>query len=196
VEAPRSQSPFVEALAAVARFLETTGHPAAVIGGVAVIARGFARSTIDIDATIAASTDELGRLIKVAAKEGLSPRIKGAQRFAEENLVLLLSHRKTGVPVDVSLAQQAFEIEAATHAEKVSFNGVVIPVPTLTALLIYKLVAGRPQDLRDAEALVSTPARFDTKAIDQTLADFDEILGTSRRQEFRSLMRRHNNRST
>jgi hypothetical protein len=93
------------------------------------------------------------------------------------------------VPVDVSLAQQAFERSAAIHAEEVSFEGVVIPVPSLTALLIYKLVAGRPQDLRDVEALLKTGTQFDSQAISKTLKEFDEILETSRAEEFRRLLK-------
>jgi len=193
VEAPRrlsrDRSPFSEALAAVARFLKATARPAAVIGGVAVIARGFARSTIDIDATVAAGIETVGKLITLAARQGLTPRIKDAKRFAQDNLVLLLHHRATGVPVDISLAQQAFEIEAATDAEEINFGGVTIPVPSLTALLIYKLVAGRPHDMRDVEALLSTRAPFDSIAVDRTLGEFDEILETSRQSEFRSLLR-------
>ena len=161
-----------------------------VIGGVAVIARGFARSTIDIDATVASSVEDLGTLVKIAAKSGLTPRIAGAAKFAREHLVLLLQHRATGVPVDVSLAQQQFEIDAARNAELVSFDGVAIPVPSLTALLIYKLVAGRPQDLGDVKALLLTKAPFDRALIDDTLAEFDAILETSRREEFRVLLKR------
>lgn len=187
VEAPRR--PFREALEGVARFLKATGRPSVIIGGVAVIARGFARSTIDIDATVAASIEEVGELIKIGAKQGLTPRINNAEPFARENLVLLLEHRATGVPVDVSLAQQAFERSAAIHAEEVSFEGVVIPVPSLTALLIYKLVAGRPQDLRDVEALLKTGTQFDSQAISKTLKEFDEILETSRAEEFRRLLK-------
>ncbi len=193
VEAPRrspvDRSPFLEALAAVAQFLAATGRPAAIIGGVAVIARGFARSTIDIDATVAAGIEEVEELVKVAAKQGLTPRISNAARFARENLVLLLHHRATGVPVDVSLAQQAFEQQAAAQAEVISFDGVMIPVPSLTALLIYKLVAGRPQDMRDVEALLKTGGRFDSDAVEKTLWEFDEILETSRRAEFRALVK-------
>ncbi len=192
VEAPRraarGRSQFTEALESVARFLKATGFAGAVIGGVAVIARGFARSTIDIDATVAAPIDEVGSLVKVAATVGLTPRITGAQRFAKENLVLLLRHQATGVPVDVSLAQQAFEIEAANQAEEISFDGVLIPVPSLTALLIYKLVAGRPQDIRDVEALLSTRGRFDADVIERTLTEFDQILETSRLDEFHVLL--------
>lgn len=55
----RPKSPFVETLRAVQRFLALTQRPGLIIGGVAVIARGFARATIDIDATVVASIDDV-----------------------------------------------------------------------------------------------------------------------------------------
>ncbi len=182
------QSPFLATLAAVAAFLRATQKPAAVIGGVAVIARGFARSTIDIDATVAASTEEVDWLIQVAALQSLIPRIENASAFAHENLVLLLEHRQHRVPVDVNLAQQPFEVEAAALCEMVDFAGVAIPVVSLTALLIHKMIAGRPRDLHDVKALLSANAFYDVERVKRTLTEFDSILAADSCQQFEALV--------
>src|SRR5437868_5975074 len=49
--------PFEQALAAVSKLLTAIDRPAAVIGGVAVIAHGFARATADIDVAVVAGPD-------------------------------------------------------------------------------------------------------------------------------------------
>lgn len=87
-----------------------------------MIARGFPRATIDIDATVATSVDDVNHLIAFAARLKLVPRIDDASQFARDNLVLLLEHAIFGVPVDVSLALQPFEVDAAKHPERVTFK--------------------------------------------------------------------------
>lgn len=52
------------ALRAVVAALEASGHPGMIIGGIAVIARGVARLTKDIDATIAGGGTDLDRLAR------------------------------------------------------------------------------------------------------------------------------------
>ncbi|MBI5546972.1 MAG: nucleotidyltransferase [Deltaproteobacteria bacterium] len=181
-------SSFREALQAVERFLDASGRPAAVIGGVAVIAYGFARSTVDIDASVAIEPDELRWLLEVAHKQGLVERVADAEAFARENLVLLLEHRGSRTPVDISLALQPFEVEALAAATTVLFGGVRIRVPRLSDLVVYKMVAGRPQDLRDVEVLLSAKAEIDLPAIEGRLAEFDSILETDRCGLFRTLL--------
>ena len=179
---------FQQALAAVARFLDASGRPTAIIGGVAVIAHGFARFTADIDACVVADPAEVGDLVQIARRFGLRPRIKDAQAFARANLVLLLEHAPTKTPVDLSLALQPFELEATEAAEVVVFAGVRIRVPSLTALLVYKMLAARPQDLNDVVALLGTRSRFERERVEALLAEFDALLDTNRLGEFRRLV--------
>ncbi len=181
---------FLEALEAVAGFLSGTGRPGAIIGGVAVIAHGFARTTVDIDASLVGEPADVGQLLAAAKRHGIVPRIEGAEVFARENLVLLLEHRPTRTPVDISLALQPFEIEALEAASVAKVAGVRIRVPSLTDLVVYKLLAGRQQDLRDVEVLLSTGKSIDNQRIEEKLAEFDAILETDRLGEFRQLIER------
>ncbi len=183
--APRSE--FSCALAAVGAWLESLDRPAAVIGGVAVIAHGFARLTADVDAAVVTSPGGAAELVKSARRFGLVPRVDEAVAFAAENLVLLLEHAETHVPVDVSLAQQAFERTAAEEAELRTVGDVRLPVVPLTALLIYKMVAGRPKDLEDVRALLATGEAWDEASVVAALEEFDAILDTDRASELRRL---------
>lgn len=179
---------FVEALKAVGRFLVATRRPGALIGGVAVIAHGFARATADIDASVAGEPAEVGSLLALAERHEIVPRVEEAEAFARENLVLLLEHRPTRTPVDISLALQPFEVEALEGASAAEVAGVKVRVPSLTDLVVYKLLAGRQQDLRDVEVLLSTGKSIDSRRIEEKLAEFDSILETDRLGEFRRLI--------
>jgi hypothetical protein len=179
------------ALAAVAKVLERLGHPAAVIGGIAVITWGRARTTADIDAAVWAPLDAVDEVFAQFRRAGFRGRDADTVTFARENFVLLLEHVPTGIPLDVSLAQLDFERQALEQSEPRSFGKVSIPVPSVTALLIYKLLAGRPRDHEDAAALLELGHEIDATRIEQTLAQFDEFLETNRLGDWRRLHREH-----
>ena len=173
-------APFKPALEAVSAALDDVGG-GMVIGGVAVIARGVARTTRDVDATVALDGD-LETLVKLLARHDLVPRIEGAIQFAEANQVLLLRHEPSAVDVDLSIAWLPFELEALAAAERVTLAGLEIPVARAEDLVIYKAVAWRPQDQQDVERLLSLHGRtMDLERIRRRVAEFAEALEDSNR---------------
>ncbi|WP_309891374.1 nucleotidyl transferase AbiEii/AbiGii toxin family protein [Archangium sp.] len=172
--------PQERALVDVADVLDKLDRPSAVIGGIAVIAWGYARFTADIDCAVGASSGESQDLLTQFERGGFEPRTDDAVAFAEQNLVLLLRHRKTGVEVDVSLAQLEFEGAALRAAVLKRFGSARIRVPTLTDLLIYKLVAGRPKDHEDVKELLALGYEVDAQRVETTLSAFDALLDTDR----------------
>ncbi len=174
----RDEGPYTRALSSVAAWLEHVEAPAALIGGAAVIAHGVARFTADIDAGIAADPADIVAVVRSARRFGLTPRIDDAEAFASQNLVLLLHHASSHVPVDVSFALQPFEQEGAARAS----------LRPLTTLLIYKMVAGRPKDLDDVRGLLATGAPFGQAAVVATLQEFAAILDADRASEFLELL--------
>jgi hypothetical protein len=60
-------------------------------------------------------------------------------------------------------------------------------VPHPTDLVVYKMVAARPKDLEDIEALVIGGADVDAARVEALLRDFDELLGSDRAGEWRAL---------
>lgn len=185
----KRQDPFTKALRAVADFVEKSEYPATIIGGVAVIAHGFARATADIDVALLADAAALPNTLKIAASSGLRPRVKDALRFAQENLVLLLEDTVSAVPVDVSLAMQPFEANAMRRREMRNVAGIRVPVCPLETLLIYKMVAGRPKDFDDVKALLATGVPFDRGQVENALVEIDAVLDSSALAEFRRLMK-------
>lgn len=127
---------------------------AMIIGGIAVIARGVPRQTIDIDATVDATGTDIDALLATLGQHGIEPRIPDAAAFARERQVLLLRHLPSGTPLDVTLASLPFELEALDRATIVDFDGVPVRVATPEDLVIYKAAAWRDRDRSDIERLL------------------------------------------
>jgi hypothetical protein len=121
---------------------------------IAVIAHGVRRTTTDIDVAVRAEGIVLEKLVRRLARYAIRPRMEDAVSFARESQVLLLEHGATGIELDLSLAWLSFEHEALGAAVPIDFGGVRAPAARPEDLIIYKLFAGRPQDMNDAEALL------------------------------------------
>jgi Nucleotidyl transferase AbiEii toxin, Type IV TA system len=177
-------SPLLYALDALRDGLEEFGEPWLVIGGVAVIARGVTRVTLDVDATVRTTPEMLPRLAEVLAKHWAVGRIDDALDFAREHQILLLQHSFSGVPIDVSLARLPFEEQAIARAEPIDWAGITIPVARPDDLVIYKLVGARPRDLADAETLLMVHgASMDLSRVTATVRQCAEALGDTDRLE-------------
>jgi len=148
-----------------------------IIGGVAAIAWGHSRATTDIDATLRIPAQSLARLIERFAQKGIVPRIADALEFARSRHVLLLQHRASQIDVDVTVALLPFEDEAIAHRQSVDFAGVRIAIPRPEDLVIYKMIASRPQDLQDVEALLLRHRdQMDLARVRRIVGEFAEVL--------------------
>jgi hypothetical protein len=154
VSAPRAPD-FLDALRALRDGLAALGRPWMVIGGVAVIASGVPRYTADIDATLSAPGEALEGIVAALGQRGIVPRIADAAGFARAHHVLLLRHDASGVPLDVTLTALPFEEEALRESRECDYAGVLLRLPRVEDLVVYKLVASRPQDVEDAARLLA-----------------------------------------
>jgi predicted nucleotidyltransferase len=144
----------LDTLAALDRTLRRIAVPAMIIGGIAVIARGVPRQTIDVDATVWAEAITIDHLIAELARDAIVPRTADAAEFAHRHQVLLLRHEPTGTPLEIALAWLPFEREALERASEVDFGGIALRVATVEDLVIYKAVAWRDRDRADIERLL------------------------------------------
>ena len=175
---------FLEALDALRRALDEVDAPSMIIGGVAVIALGVPRLTIDIDATVAAQDLNIERLVEALGRQGIQPRIPDALGFARARQIFLGVHQASGTPVDVSLAWLPFEDEALSASSVCDYAGVRIRIPRPEDLLIYKIIASRPRDLQDAEGLlVLHIATMDVDRVRRVVKQFAEVLDDTERPE-------------
>lgn len=167
----------VTALEALAAALADIGRPAMVIGGIAVIARGVPRQTVDIDATLQGAGLDLDQTVAVLARHDIHPRIDDAIEFARAHHVFLLRHSATGTPIELTVAWLPFEDEALRRAQPVNFAGVSAFVATPEDLVIYKAVAWRDRDRADIERLIVLHGpSMDFARIRRSVAEFAAAL--------------------
>jgi hypothetical protein len=133
--------------------LDAAGLPACLIGGLVIARWGQPRATTDADFSVLAPYGEEERVIDVLLARFL-PRRPDARAFALDSRVLLLATAE-GVKIDIALAAFPFEIEAIERATPWTLSdSVVLRTCSAEDLIVYKLVAGRPQDLVDVEGIV------------------------------------------
>jgi Nucleotidyltransferase of unknown function (DUF6036) len=143
------------ALRALANALDEIPALSMIIGGIAVIAAGVPRETIDIDATILGRTSDLELVLDALARQEIVPRIDDAIRFARERQLLLLRHEPSGVTMEISFAWLPFEEEALSRAVTTDFSGVSLRVAIPEDLIVYKATAWRDRDRSDIERLLT-----------------------------------------
>lgn len=145
-----------------------------------MIALGVPRFTSDIDVTIQGRSNHPEQIFGAFSHHEIGPRIESALEFAKSRQVILALHEPSGISIDASLAWLPFEEEAIQSSLATEFAGVSIRVPRPEDLLIYKLVACRPQDVEDAEGLLLLYGReMDLDRVRGLIQQFSEVLDNS-----------------
>lgn len=88
-----------------------------------------------------------------------------------ENYQLRLVHTPTNVPVDLLLATIPFEKEAVSSANLLEIAGHRVPFARPEYLILMKLIAYRPRDRADIEALLECSAGLDRDALKALVAE-------------------------
>jgi hypothetical protein len=143
-----------------------------IIGGIAASLLGTPRLTADVGAVILIGVDDIPRLIREAAKEGIAPRISGCEEFAHKNHVLLLRHATKGTDIDISLGLLPFEAEMVARSQVHFIGPLALRLPAPEDLIILKAVAHRPKDLLDIEALAANHPELDRERAEHWVRQF------------------------
>lgn len=173
-----SIEPFYAPIAALQRVIEHFDNRGILIGGVAASLLGQPRLTADADALLLLSMNEIPKLIELAQREGLQPRIPDVISFAQRSRVVLLRHEESGINVDISLGLLPFEIEAVERSAEYQAGALRIRLPTPEDLIILKAVAHRPKDMLDIEGVLKTQDSLDTVRIEFWVHQFADLLET------------------
>lgn len=141
-----------EAAVELQSFCDRQGWRSCFIGGLAVQRWGEPRVTRDIDLTLVAGFGREDQFInKLTA--AYPSRIEDAANFARRNRVLLLK-TPASIGIDISLGALQFERELVERATSFSFApDVAIRTCSAEDLIVLKLFASRPLDIRDAEGV-------------------------------------------
>ncbi len=147
--------------------LERAGARYLVAGGLAVLAHGFVRVTLDVDLVLDVEPPHPRPALDAFRELGLRPLVPvELEEFADAEkrkvwvrdkrarVFQLWSERHTTLRVDLFL-EQPFEFDAAyerRHRAGIS-RGLEISFVALDDLLAMKRAAARPQDLADVDRL-------------------------------------------
>lgn len=163
------------ALSGMARFLEDAHIPYMVIGGVANLAWGEARTTQDVDITVAVDESRLDELV---ARLGDRFQVLPASplEFIRETRVLPLATVE-GVRIDLIFAGLPYEEEAIARATSRVVAGQEVRVATAEDLLVHKLLSLRPRDREDAAGVIDHQREnLDRGYLDPLVRQVAEIL--------------------
>lgn len=140
------------------------------MGGLAVQHWGEARLTRDADLTIVPDAGRDAAVVD-ALLARFDSRLPDPREFALAHPVVLL-RADNGVPVDATLGSLPFEARAVDEArDEELVDGVALRLVRPSALVVYKVFAGRPQDWRDVEGIVARQGdRLDRTRIRADLA--------------------------
>jgi Nucleotidyltransferase of unknown function (DUF6036) len=142
----------LEAARDVQDFCGQKGWRFCFIGGVAVLRWGETRVTLDVDLNVLTGFGGEDEVID-ALLARFAPRLPGAREFAQRNRVLLLN-TANAIGIDVSLAALPFEEKVIQRASAFRYNsGVELSTCSAEDLIVMKLFASRPGDIRDVEGV-------------------------------------------
>jgi hypothetical protein len=162
-----------ELLARIARALDAAEIPYMVIDGQAVLVYGYTRLTDDIDITLGVGPDRLKDVLHVIERADLRSLVD--DDFVEQKLVLPAEDRRSKTRVDLIFSYGGYEAEAIRRARPVEIAGYEVAYAAVEDVLIHKVVAGRPQDLRDAvEILLRHLDAVDSAYVQGWLRQFEE----------------------
>lgn len=156
-------------------FCDSRGWRSCFIGGLAVQRWGEPRVTLDVDLTVLAGFGDEGRFIDTLLA-AYPARITHAGEFARRHRVVLL-RTPDGVGIDVSLGALPLEELVVCRASLFSFApGLDMRTCSAEDLIVLKLFASRPLDIRDAESVaVRQKGRLDWRYIEEQLRPLAQI---------------------
>jgi hypothetical protein len=157
------------------RFFEARGWRYCFIGGLAVQQWGEPRLTRDLDVSLLVGFGSEAGYVDSLLGE-YAPRIQSARDFALARRVLLLQSGG-GIGIDISLAAIPYEELVIGRAAPVEMlPGSTVRLCSPEDLIIMKMFAGRPTDLRDVRSvIVRQQARgLDWPYIESNLAELAE----------------------
>lgn len=137
-----------------------------VVGGVAVVLRGHARMTVDLDLALDLRADNATAMVRVLTHEGLIPRLPvPAEHFADEqrrtewvnhrHLVAFTLHDPDDPlrEVDLLATTPIPYAELSADADVMSVDDIPVKVASVAHLIAMKRHSARPQDVADIAAL-------------------------------------------
>lgn len=160
-----------------------------LIGGQAVLVYGEPRLTKDIDITLGAGPEALPMVLSLIKELGLRVLPKDPEKFVKRTMVLPALNQENGWRVDIIFSQSDYETRALKRARKIKLKNIPVYFASPEDVIIHKIIAGRPRDLEDAQAILRKQKKLDFKYIRFWLSQFDQRLDTEYQKSFNHLLK-------
>jgi hypothetical protein len=156
-------------------FCDLQGWHSCFIGGIAVLRWGETRVTRDMDLNVLTGFGGEDGVIDTLLAN-YPARLPDSREFARRNRILLLS-TQSGTGIDVSLGALPFEEKLISRATDFGFApDVELRTCSAEDLIVMKLFASRPLDIRDAEGVaIRNRGRLDWSYIKEQLDPLAEV---------------------
>jgi hypothetical protein len=132
--------------------------------------------TEDLDVTVFLDEHDMSEVVSCMRQEGFELRVPDVDDFVAQTRVLPLMHRTTRMPVDLVVGGPGLEELFLAECERMTIGEVSLLVPRAEHLIVMKLLAGRPHDMLDAEAIAGANP-IDVDVIDELTHALSEALG-------------------
>src|SRR5437867_5528341 len=138
-----------------------------VVGGVAVVLHGYARSTANLDIVIDFEADNIDRALRFFEDRGFRPRppvplrsfadATERQRWIDEKNLPVFSLWHPDLPflaIDIFVKEPFPFDEAYQRATRTPLGDSIVTIASIDDVIAMKRAAGRPQDVIDIEVLL------------------------------------------
>lgn len=156
--------------AAFHRASDTAGVPYAFIGGLAVMAWGQPRMTMDVGSLSSWRKDQAEEFSRALHAEGLHVALDDLLDAPEDGSLTVFD--ADGIfHVDVKPARTPDETDELGNARLVHVDGAPLRIAAPEETIAFKLAFGNPQDIQDARSiLVRQAGALDTTRLEQVAA--------------------------
>ncbi len=164
-----------QTLLRLARTLSDNDIPYMIIGGIANVVWGKPRATLDIDATVWVTDDEIGEVISLL-QNVFQPLVSNPSQFISDTRVLPLESEE-GVRIDLIFGMMPYEQEAIDRAVELTIAGFQIRFCTPEDLILHKIVSEREKDLEDARGVTLRQIKsLDLAYLDSRIGELADAL--------------------
>lgn len=149
------------------RTCRAAGIAYAFVGGIAVLAWGQPRATMDVDALIRFETDQAEAFTEAAARQGLQVSKADLLDAAAEGTHVTAFDTQSAFHVDVKIAASDEERAEIEDAVDVEFEGGRLRIVRAEETVAFKLKFGSEQDLADARSILARrEGKLDVKRLE------------------------------
>ncbi|HEX9341053.1 MAG TPA: hypothetical protein VF992_07795 [Thermoplasmata archaeon] len=147
---PAKRRSFVAVVKAAERSLRAARIDHVFVGAVAVSAFGVPRTTADVDIIVDYSEEDVSKMAASFRREGFCVNPQDLRDAVIEGSHVTVHDGRSELHLDLAPAVRSRTKDAISHAVRVRWRGMGLPIADKEDTIVMKLVYGSDQDIEDA----------------------------------------------